>query len=260
MSELHDTLRDALAELAHLDPSLRRFGARHHRYQPGPPLSPARVAELEAAAGVALPDDYREHLLHVGDGGAGPYLGLMPLDHPIQRALLADRGAPTADDPWHGVVGLAHLGCNHVAFLVVDGPARGQVWLDARGIDAGVFATHPSFLAWYLTWIDSLARGQWPDPLVPPGRCAVPVALTKYLHRLEQQRGVAPGGLDRAAVAEAMADVAEGSLRTLAIGSSPFFDHQDPVDICLRCEHLLEQLGVARSAAAPGLPPRPCRP
>src|SRR5689334_4487831 len=122
MSELHETLHATLAALAASDRGLHRFGARAHRYQPGPPLTPPRLAALERAAGVALPDDYREHLLHVGDGGAGPYYGLLPFDHPVQQSMLGGRFDPR--DPWHGAVALAHGGCAGIAVLVIEGPAR----------------------------------------------------------------------------------------------------------------------------------------
>jgi hypothetical protein len=74
-----DGIRDRLAMVRELDPKLRIFGADRHRYQLAPPIDAARLAEVGARFGVALPDGYRAFVTELGDGGAGPYWGLHPL-------------------------------------------------------------------------------------------------------------------------------------------------------------------------------------
>jgi hypothetical protein len=269
----HDALREAVAHLATHDPTCARFGARHHRYRWGAPLGAARVAAIEAELGHALPDDYRAFVELVGDGGAGPAYGLMPLDHPVQRAIgrgeppplrpgLPDDDIPVGRALYRGVVGLAHLGCGYVALLPLAGPARGQVWLDARGSGDGLVAMYPSFHAMLNDWIGALATARWPRGWITPGRCALPSALTAYLGAVEQRLGVAPGALDGAALAEALGDIPDGGIQIAETGDTPFFDAGDLVDPCVVCEQTIENLvprGLRRAQLVPGVAPRPLR-
>ncbi len=55
------------------------FGAFGHRWLVEEPLTLGELAELEAQAGVRLPEEYRDFLLRVGAGGAGPAYGLFPV-------------------------------------------------------------------------------------------------------------------------------------------------------------------------------------
>ncbi len=252
------TLRELLDHLAAHDPRRARFGARHHDYRLRPPLEEPRLAAIEAGLAVRLPDDYREHLLRAGDGGAGPYHGLMPFDHPIQRAI-----APGDFDPdapaWRGVVGLCHLGCGYVAFLVIGGPARGQVWVDLRAADDGVRPIADDFHRFYLGWIHALAHQQWLPGHVTPGRCALPHALTGYLQSIEEQQGIAPGTLPAEAVREALGRIPDGGIATASAGETPFFAPGDLVDLCVVCEQTAENLGMRRGQIVGGVEPLPSR-
>lgn len=69
-----------LERLRALDPNLRQFGALDHEYRLGPTLSEKELAAFEMEQGVRLPADYRMFLAQVGNGGAGPYYGLVPLN------------------------------------------------------------------------------------------------------------------------------------------------------------------------------------
>jgi len=74
-----ETLRNDLERLrtSRFKPSL--FGADCHKYLVRPPLSELEVTSFERDHRVALPADYRQFLLQVGNGGAGPYYGLFAL-------------------------------------------------------------------------------------------------------------------------------------------------------------------------------------
>ncbi len=54
------------------------FGENGHDYELNPTLCEQELTECEAVHGILLPADYRQFLLRVGNGGAGPYYGLFP--------------------------------------------------------------------------------------------------------------------------------------------------------------------------------------
>lgn len=254
-------IRLALAELAAADPRHKRFGAAAHRYRLRPPLSEARLAELEAGAGVHLPADYRDFLLELGDGGAGPYFGLAPLDQPAQLAQLGGAFAPPAgaggQAPWRGTALLSHLGCGYLAHLVVDdGPHRGEVWLDLGSV-APPARIAPHFIAFYTAWIKALHLAEWPPEHVPPGRCALAQALSGYLGHVEQRLGKPAGSLDEAELRAAFAALGPGAIQIVAETRSypPVAAAEPLVDPCLSCERMLLSLadqGLARQVVSPG--------
>lgn len=293
-------VRESLRALADADPRFTRFGAAAHRYQPRPVLSERRVAELESSAGLRLPEDYRDFLLEVGDGGAGPYYGLAPLDQPSQlevmRGVFSPRGIepleiipessgkvalgagaaaapseragsePRGDGggglsplllPWHGVALLSHLGCGYLAYLVLEGPHRGQVWLDLGG-NGEPRCIAPHFIAFYTDWLTALERTEWPPTHVKPGSCALALALSGYLAHIERQLGREAGALTDVEMSGALASLGPGSIRIAAETKSfPAIAAAGPtVDPCLACERMLLELatlGLARSAIAPGV-------
>ena len=72
-------LREDLAELRRRDPQFEVFGASDHRYTLNEPLSETQIARFEKRHAVTLPADYRQVLLEIGNGGAGPYYGVFKL-------------------------------------------------------------------------------------------------------------------------------------------------------------------------------------
>ncbi|HEY8984852.1 MAG TPA: SMI1/KNR4 family protein [Streptomyces sp.] len=73
------------------------FGAFGHRWILEDPLTPDGVAELELQMKVRLPEEYRDFLLHVGAGGAGPAYGLFPVRRVQGRWRWEGDGADLAD-------------------------------------------------------------------------------------------------------------------------------------------------------------------
>jgi hypothetical protein len=77
MATDYDVIREALKLLQRRRPNV--FGAEAHGFKVNPPLTAEAVRQFEAEHRVALPEDYLGFLMHVGDGGAGPYYGLFKL-------------------------------------------------------------------------------------------------------------------------------------------------------------------------------------
>jgi hypothetical protein len=167
--------------LRRTDPGLARFGAVAHRYSLNPPLAEHEVAAFEARHGVSLPEDYRTFVLQVGDGGVGPFCGVLRLD----RSDLSERdrgedllpgfltgsfphvqpwnepgdGSPEAEEEYfdpariRGSLNLSYQGCGYTVRLVLGGPQRGTLWEDGRCGDMGITPFAPGFAPWYLQWL-----------------------------------------------------------------------------------------------------------
>jgi hypothetical protein len=78
-------ISDQLAELAAADRERRVPGAYTHRYRLNPPVETAVLTRAESAIGASLPAEYREFVASVGDGGVGPYYGVLPLATALDR-------------------------------------------------------------------------------------------------------------------------------------------------------------------------------
>jgi len=228
VSELVATLREAVAALAASDKSLKRFGARVHRYELTAPLSADELAATEARVG-RLPDDLRELATTFASGGAGPYYGWRI----GERYRLRDRDAIT----------IAHVGCGYAAVIV-----DGEIAIDAAGIGV-VTPIYPSFTAYYLDWIDRLASNALPEAFVPPGACALANALGGYLGVHEQRLGLAPGTISGEALRDALAQLGPGAIE-IAAQRSPLFPDGTRVDPCIACAKLLANLGLGEDVVA----------
>lgn len=71
-----ESVQEKLERLRLKDATFARFGAFKHQYQLGAPLSKQELADAERWYQIQLPQDYREFLLYLGNGGAGPGYGL----------------------------------------------------------------------------------------------------------------------------------------------------------------------------------------
>jgi hypothetical protein len=70
-------VRSAMQRLSALKPAI--FGVEGHQFVLNAPLSEAEVLAFENQHRVPLPADYRDFVRQIGNGGAGPYYGILPL-------------------------------------------------------------------------------------------------------------------------------------------------------------------------------------
>jgi hypothetical protein len=68
---------NTLAHLKSAKPDV--FGANDHGFRLNPPLSEADTNAFEQLHHITLPEDYRQFLTCIGNGGAGPFYGIFPL-------------------------------------------------------------------------------------------------------------------------------------------------------------------------------------
>ena len=159
-----------LEEQFGLTPSPHDIYAMSHRFILNERLSDKDISAFEKKHRISLPEEYRNFLIEVGNGGAGP-------DYGIHKLGTADEDKPWSKDDWlvgvlskafphtsawnpvpedsetgepneealdeieeeyfalrqsNGAIPISHHGCNIRYWLVVTGPERGNVWLDRR--------------------------------------------------------------------------------------------------------------------------------
>ena len=143
---------------------------------------------FESAHRVSLPAEYRDFLLRVGNGGAGPKYGVYPLGtcdgKPLPEhvlSALSKKFDPCKAEDWEprsrahimkGAMIVATEGCARWFWLVVSGPNAGEVWFDARAdghapeqlLDD---AAEPlTFRRWFDAWLHESAT-KWRYPKSP---------------------------------------------------------------------------------------------
>jgi hypothetical protein len=155
-----------------------------------PCLPEASIAEFEHKHRVRLPEEYREFLLQVGNGGPGPpFYGLAAMGDVADDLSPHEEGFwrdfPRIADPfpfshswcWErgdeshegtkaqvgcGSIYLGNDGCGMYWHLIVTGPDRGRVW---QLTGEGIAPTMPkrNFLEWYEDWLDGVDNW-WAQP------------------------------------------------------------------------------------------------
>ncbi len=167
-------LPQKLARLREIDGHCLLPGAEIHRYRLNPVLDRQQVVRFETEHEIELPDDYREFLINLGDGGAGPCYGLSSLSGaaiwgPLKDPFpFTDPVHPFADveevddEPYDalrtrcysGCLLIGHEGCGHWIMLVVSGQERGNIWYDHNVDDGGFRPARKGFATWYECWLD----------------------------------------------------------------------------------------------------------
>lgn len=181
---LRETIRTLIRELTSLDRNKRVFGAERrlsgwgHGYRFNNPLKADHVSEFEIRHGIQLPEDYREFILTVGDGGAGPNYGIKTLAESSRyshlsvpfpwKAELTLSGDAEYDlwETYPGVLVSSERGCAYYDVLIVNGDAHGQIWSDFTAGDCPFSPTHDSFSDWYFDWAQRCINTIKREPLL----------------------------------------------------------------------------------------------
>lgn len=91
-------IKTAMSRLKKADPDFNVFGSSTHKYRLRRPLNLAVLESYERTHNCRFPEDYRYFITEVGNGGAGPFYGVMPFD--TEDADIWTRSWD--DTPWIG--------------------------------------------------------------------------------------------------------------------------------------------------------------
>ncbi len=159
------------------------FGARTHKFKLNSVLSENDVKEFEQKHQIELPKDYFEFITTIGNGGAGPGYGLLPL-HKWDKELFGTIPNDFLQTPfphnklWNntelydddnedeyssykyvtGAIRISHYGCGIMYMLIINGSERGHIWVDDRCSDYGIYSAQEkplSFENWYMEWLEA---------------------------------------------------------------------------------------------------------
>lgn len=175
----------------------RFFGADKHLFRLNSRLSSTEINAWETVHNAPLPEAYRAFLEHLGNGGAGPKYGVLPLaewdmgiylddetrreQSVAQPCLLVDRPynqesedsswlAEVAGADWEekiehdmwwptvGTITICDHGCGMYEYLILNGPHRGQVFF-INWLDPPIFSKG-NFLDWYESWLDNVLQAE----------------------------------------------------------------------------------------------------
>ena len=116
-----------------------------HEYQLNETISLDEVEKLEKKWKITLPEDYKLFITEIGNGGMGPYYGLLPFESnpDKQKNYLKD------------TICLVHEGCGYFQHLGVKGSKKGKLYADLEAADGGIHQLKvSSFFDWYELWLD----------------------------------------------------------------------------------------------------------
>lgn len=80
IKEQLEAIRIKLARLKELDSSYSGFGSESHKNILNKRLTQSDIEQYQTKYNIILPEEYAQFLMHIGNGGAGPCYGLLPLE------------------------------------------------------------------------------------------------------------------------------------------------------------------------------------
>lgn len=182
MNEQLERIKNKIGQLKKLDKNYNLFGSQKHRYRFNPALPTEQIRQFELTHNVTLPSDYVAFLTLIGNGGAGSFYGLEPLENSLfddldykrPESLLNPSKPFLHTQPWNldfkptvqedeeeyekqledfqekyydnehmsGVIAICNYGCGISLNLIVNGREYGNIWTDDRGSDNGIHPSH----------------------------------------------------------------------------------------------------------------------
>lgn len=189
-------LRDLVQKASLADPERKVFGASSHQYKLNPVLPLEEVQAYQEKYHVELPSEYVFFITEVGNGGAGPYYGIYPLN--IDKPGIENVGAPfitshLTENQWvgklqpicgedkencsdelyeqieaeiqQGTYAVSTQGCTYESIAVASGPEANRIFY----IDIGwnyenvPYDTGMTFLEWYENFFLEIISGNRMD-------------------------------------------------------------------------------------------------
>jgi hypothetical protein len=185
-----DRIKKKLEKARRKDEAFTVFGSSSHKYKVHEKLTAKELTDWQAKNQVTLPEPYALFLTEVGNGGAGPYYGIYPLDkatsstegeamaaacnlrpgmtkeewNQLAEPLISDEDIPDEEyDAAHnkvmgGMLCMGTQGCEYDMYLVLEGKHKGRiVYTSAFYPDHPFFFVYEdSFLDWYERWLDEI--------------------------------------------------------------------------------------------------------
>lgn len=196
-----EQIKEKITLLKSLDSRYSIFGASKHRYKFNPVLEKSKIQAFEQKFNISLPEEYKQFLTQIGDGGMGPgALGLeafanalsddldslddvklnpaLPFLHTEAWNLDFENIDNLEDDEYeeerekldeiyfdskhvNGLMRISNYGCGIYFNIVVNGLEFGNIWVDDRCSDHGIYPYENtsktgrfSFFDWYEEWLD----------------------------------------------------------------------------------------------------------
>lgn len=82
-----DRIKKKLKKAKRIDRNCAIFGVSSHEYRLNKKLSKNEVEEFELKYSIKLPEDFKEFLLEIRNGGAGPFYGVLKLQNMLNHIL-----------------------------------------------------------------------------------------------------------------------------------------------------------------------------
>ncbi len=172
VSPLFDNLKQRLVDLAEHPNAGRVFGFNYHKGKLLPPLKEEEIQKFEVKHDIVLPNEYRQYIKEISAGGMGPGNGMyfpgtagLTMDSkPSKKIRSLKTEFPFENDQEKcssisGILPLCELGCGQYVALVISGPQRGKVWLDARNDWGGMRSESGyTFFEWFTAWLGEAER------------------------------------------------------------------------------------------------------
>lgn len=185
-----DRIKAKLEKAKRKDTGLAVFGASSHNYKMNGKLTRKQLEDWQMAHRITLPGAYAQFLTEVGNGGAGPFYGLYPIEEATSytesQALTAAcvLSPGMANEEWNdwieplirdedisdseyeaarnrvlgGMLCIGTQGCDYDMYLVLEGAHKGRVVYTSD-----FYPDHPFFfvyednmLDWYERWLDEV--------------------------------------------------------------------------------------------------------